>query len=263
VIPRAEVLEWRQTHPWQGDDQVEQDLLLTRALIDIFSQDDLGVKLAFRGGTALHKLHLQPPRRYSEDIDLVQVQSGPIGPIYDGVQKALNPWLGAPTRKRGPGVANLIYRTESTGPSVAPLKLKVEINTRDHFTVAGFIGVEFSATSRWYTGRCNLTTYSLNELLGTKMRALFQRRKGRDLFDLWLGLTEGGADPKMIVSIFLEYMRSEGSTVSQQEFLANLTAKMAHPGFASDLDPLLVEGTEFALSDGFSMVESTLLSHLP
>ena len=136
MIPRAEVLEWRQTHPRQGDDQVEQDLLLTRALIDIFSEDDLAGMLAFRGGTALHKLYLHPPRRYSEDIDLVQVQAGPIGPIYDGVQKVLNPWLGRPSRKRGPGVANLIYRMESTGPSVVPLKLKVEINTREHFSVA-------------------------------------------------------------------------------------------------------------------------------
>jgi len=157
VIPRAEVLEWRQTHPWQGDEQVEQDLLLTRALIDIFSEDDLSGKLAFRGGTALHKLYLQPPQRYSEDIDLVQVQAGPIGPIYDGVQKVLNPWLGKPSRKRGPGVANLIYRIESTGPSVVPLKLKVEINTREHFSVAGFLDREFSATSRWYTGHRNLS----------------------------------------------------------------------------------------------------------
>lgn len=256
MIPRAEVLEWRQMHPWQGDDQVEQDLLLTRALIDIFSEDDLGGMLAFRGGTALHKLYLHPPRRYSEDIDLVQVQAGPIGPIYDGIQKVLNPWLGRPSKKRGPGVANLIYRMESTGPSVVPLKLKVEINTREHFSVAGFVDREFSASSRWYTGQCNLTTYSLDELLGTKMRALFQRRKGRDLFDLWLGLTEGGADPGIVVLIFRQYMHAEGATVSRQEYLDNLTAKMEHPGFASDVAPLLVEGKDFSMNDGFSIVES-------
>ena len=33
------------------------------------------------GGTALHKLYLQPQVRYSEDIDLVQINSEPINPI--------------------------------------------------------------------------------------------------------------------------------------------------------------------------------------
>ena len=127
VIPRAEVLEWRQNHPWQDDAQVEQDLLLTRALIELFSHDDLRERLAFRGGTALHKLYLKPPQRYSEDIDLVQIDAGPIGPINDGVQQALNPWLGTPTRKRGPGVANLVYRTESTGPVVLPRQVKISL----------------------------------------------------------------------------------------------------------------------------------------
>ena len=93
MIPRAHVLEWRQAHPWQGDEQVEQDLLLTRALIDIFSDDELKGALAFRGGTALHKLYLNPPRRYSEDIDLVQMQAAPIGPIYDRILEAVYGFL--------------------------------------------------------------------------------------------------------------------------------------------------------------------------
>ena len=103
MIPRADILEWRQTHPWQGDHQVEQDLLLTRALLGIFSTNERSAALAFRGGTALHKVYLEPPHRYSEDIDLVQMEPGPIGPIYDGIQGVLNPWLGKPSRKQGFG----------------------------------------------------------------------------------------------------------------------------------------------------------------
>ena len=91
MIPRAHVLEWRQMHPWQGDDQVEQDLLLTRALIEIFSDDDLREMLAFRGGTALHKLYLQPPRRYSEDIDLVQMHAAPSDTFMIGFKQYSTP----------------------------------------------------------------------------------------------------------------------------------------------------------------------------
>jgi len=59
-------------------EQVEQDLVICRALVEIFSDDWLASSLAFRGGTALHKLYLNPQPRYSEDIDLVQVRAKPI-----------------------------------------------------------------------------------------------------------------------------------------------------------------------------------------
>jgi len=71
VIPRDYITEWRTEAPWVQDFQVEQDLVISRALVEIFSHPLLRDALAFRGGTALYKLHLKPAARYSEDIDLV------------------------------------------------------------------------------------------------------------------------------------------------------------------------------------------------
>jgi predicted nucleotidyltransferase component of viral defense system len=71
VIPRDYTLEWRQQAPWPQDFQVEHDLIISRALVEIFSNPLLHDALAFRGGTALYKLHLIPAARHSEDIDLV------------------------------------------------------------------------------------------------------------------------------------------------------------------------------------------------
>jgi len=99
MISGAHIKEWRQKVPWSQNDQVEQDLIICRALVEIFRHRDLADSFAFRGGTALFKLHL-PPVRYSEDIDLVQVHPGPIGPLMDALQEKLNPWLGSPKRKR-------------------------------------------------------------------------------------------------------------------------------------------------------------------
>jgi predicted nucleotidyltransferase component of viral defense system len=79
VIPRDHILEWRARAPWPQDIQVEQDLVISRALVEIFSDRFLHDALAFRGGTALYKLHL-PAARYSEDIDLVQTKAMPAGP---------------------------------------------------------------------------------------------------------------------------------------------------------------------------------------
>ena len=71
MIPRRFIEEWKENAPWTNDSQVEQDLIISRALVHIFSDSYLRKDLAFRGGTAIHKLILPKPVRYSEDIDLV------------------------------------------------------------------------------------------------------------------------------------------------------------------------------------------------
>jgi len=73
MIPVAFITEWRKHAPWSQDAWVEQDLVISRALVEIFRVPAVAERLAFCGGTALHKLHLSPAVRYSEDIDLVQV----------------------------------------------------------------------------------------------------------------------------------------------------------------------------------------------
>ena len=78
MIPRDYITEWRARAPWIDEFQIEQDLVISRALVVIFSEPSLAEALAFRGGTALYKLYLTPPARYSEDIDLVQVAPGPV-----------------------------------------------------------------------------------------------------------------------------------------------------------------------------------------
>ena len=78
MINRAAISQWRTQVPWNKGEQVEQDLIISRTLIAIFSDEFLANQLAFRGGTALHKLYFDPQSRYSEDIDLVQINAGPI-----------------------------------------------------------------------------------------------------------------------------------------------------------------------------------------
>lgn len=112
MIPRAQITAWRSEAPWATDAQVEQDLVLSRALVDIFSGPFLSSALAFRGGTALHKLYLAPPERYSEDIDLVQVSEGAIGPVMDALRSRLDPWLGRAKWSHAADSVTLLYRFE-------------------------------------------------------------------------------------------------------------------------------------------------------
>jgi predicted nucleotidyltransferase component of viral defense system len=242
MIPLDFITAWRSHAPWPQLSQVEQDLIICRALVELYSHPLLAENLAFRGGTALFKLHL-PPARYSEDIDLVQMRPGPIGPVMDAAQEKLNPWLGTPKRKQSEGRVTLIWRVESE--EGLPLRLKVEINSREHFTVRGYQLFDFKLESRWHTGSASIATYGIEELLGTKLRALYQRKKGRDLFDLWHASTVLDVSPEAIVSCFLKYMEHEGHQVSRAEFELNLFEKLGDRRFLDDIGPLLTVGSSW------------------
>lgn len=151
---------------------------------------------------------------------------------------------------------------ESEGPPVEPMRLKVEINSREHFAVEGIQKRPFAMESRWFKGTCEVATHTLEELLGTKLRALYQRRKGRDLFDLWLGLTQGKAKPEMIMQCFHRYMKASGLRVSAKEFRLNMEEKIRHPDFIHGTDGLLRTGIAFDPSQAYELVNQGVLSLL-
>ena len=122
--------------------------MLSRAVIELFGDDGLANTLALRGGTALYKLFLERPYRYSEDIDLVQIETGPIGSAIDAIRGTLDPWLGRPRRSSGPGTVTLTYRFESEIAPVRPMRLKIEINTREHFSLLGWKSCKFAELDR-------------------------------------------------------------------------------------------------------------------
>jgi len=263
VIQRAFINEWRGRAPWALDEQVEQDLILSRALVELYSEEVLRREVAFRGGTALHKLFLDAPERYSEDIDLVQAAAGPIGGVLDGIRRALDPWLGKPQWKQGRGRTTFFYRFTSQIEPVQQKRLKVEINTREHFSVLGLVRSPFAVESRWWSGHAEVTTYSLDEMLGTKLRALYQRKKGRDLFDLWAISRRETVDTARLVQCFLRYVENDGLRVSRAEFEANLHGKIGDPAFHRDLTPLLAVGTTWDHASAAEYVLTKLAPLLP
>ena len=267
MIQQAFITAWRAKAPWDTDAQVEQDLALSRVLVEIFGDEELRAQMAFRGGTALHKLFLKEPQRYSEDIDLVQTRPGPIGPVMKALRKRLDPWLGKPQWKQGAGRATFFYRFASETAPVTPLRLKVEINTREHVAVLGLSERAFTVESPWFSGSAQVTTYALEELLGTKLRALYQRKKGRDLFDLAVALREHPeADLARIADCFVRYLAHDGLKVSRAQFEANLAGKLEDPAFLGDLAPLLSSrrgGDPFDVPAAARDIQAALVALIP
>lgn len=262
MIPQAHITEWSNQVPWPTNEQVEQDLVICRALVAIFSDERLASSLAFRGGTALHKLYLSPQPRYSEDIDLVQIRAEPIKETIQRLQAVLS-FLGeGQTKPRADGM-QLIYRFESEFPPVQRLRLKVEVNTREHFTVQGYKKFPFNVESAWFTGSCDLNTYQLEELLGTKLRALYQRRKGRDLFDLFTALSQNDLDKEVLLKSYREYMAfSVDKPPSQREYILNMEAKMKDDEFLGDTTALLRPAIVYDPGDAYNVVRTELIEKI-
>jgi predicted nucleotidyltransferase component of viral defense system len=263
MIPRAHITDWRSQAPWPTDAQVEQDLVLTRALTEIFIRSAVANAVAFRGGTALHKLYLERPGRYSEDIDLVQIEAGPIGNVLDEIRDCLDPWLGEPRRKRGQGRVTIIYRFNTTFEPTQRMRLKIEINSREHFSVLGLQKQQLIVESPWYSDTADITVYALEELLGTKLRALYQRKKGRDLYDLWRVLDAEKLNNDSIIKCFQRYLAHGELTVTRAQFEENLTDKMQDDAFLEDVEPLLPTGITYRAETAYNLVSSRLIARLP
>lgn len=263
MIPKPYIAKWQGQAPWKQFYQVEQDLVISRTLVEIFSDDFLRENLAFRGGTALHKLYLNPAPRYSEDIDLVQIKPGPIKPIMQRLNEVVT-FFEEPrkTQVKGHG-AKALHRFTSEYEEIR-LRLKLEINCKEHFNVLPWVEFPFQVESDWFTGSTKIRTYSINELLGTKLRALYQRSKGRDLFDLDYSRLHMELDVEQIIKCFKEYTAfSTGNRPpSQREFLLNIEEKEQDPNFTGDMEALLRTGIAYNQEKAFEWLKSKIIEKL-
>lgn len=263
MIPQAYIIEWSNHVPWQTNEQVEQDLVICRAIVAIFQDPYLAQNLAFRGGTALHKLYLQSQLRYSEDIDLVQIKAAPFGPLIDRIKTQLS-FLGVPKVKQKENNNTLIYRFESEFPPIQTMRLKIETNCREHFSVMGFERFPFLVRSGWFNGDCNITTYSIEELLGSKLRALYQRSKGRDLFDIYMAIsTLPQINPEKIISCYRRYMSfAVEKPPGKQLFIENLASKIENPEFPGDIKALIRSGVSYNPRKALERIIDTLINRI-
>jgi predicted nucleotidyltransferase component of viral defense system len=260
MIPEIFIEQWRRTVKWQKLEQIEQDLIICRALIDLYNDPYIKEALVFRGGTALNKLFIQPPARYSEDIDFVQKKHDPIGKTIDAIRGLLKPWLGDPKWKITERSAKLIYKYESINKMLT--KLKIEINTTEHFQVLPLKTLPFVVESDWFSGATNIITYEIDELIATKLRALYQRRKGRDLFDIWYLVTHELVNLNKVFDIFHEYCIYNKVKISSEEFLKNLELKKNHRDFCIDMNILLPSKLCWNFEEAYQFVLDNVISKL-
>ena len=239
MISEADIAHWQRHAPWPTLEQVEQDLVLSRLIVEVANHPLLGDELVFRGGTCLHKVWLDRPWRYSEDLDYVRRTEGGIGDILDAIREvaAIAGFDRVHTDvRRHPKV-----RLDSTFVRGGRMRLKIELNTSERLSARPTVTRAFEVDSPCFSGAADVVTYALEELAATKIRALFQRKKGRDLFDLWLAVRQAGASPTEVAACFSLY-RPDGWTAARA--VANLEAKLEDQDFTADIQRLVLDWPE-------------------
>jgi predicted nucleotidyltransferase component of viral defense system len=241
MIPRASIVAWSASAPWSTEDQVEQDLILSRLLVEIATDPLLAEALAFRGGTCLHKLHLEEPQRYSEDLDFVRTNQRPIlGEVFDRL-RAITERIGLREHRRtfpstDSDTATMWFDADAES-GAGTIRVKVEINVAESTPHSDHVYIPFEVASPWWGGSADVRTFPIEEILATKVRALCQRRKGRDLFDLWIGLNLPEIDAGEIAAALGHYMQDR--IYSYPQLAGHLRAKLGDPDFAADLNGLV------------------------
>lgn len=258
MIPEAAVTHWAAGAPWPTRTQVEQDLLLSRLICEIANDPYLGEELVFRGGTCFHKLHIHPARRYSEDLDYVRSTAGGIKEFTEAMTN-IGRALGFAVRTKVSGNPAVYLLAESV--ESLRIRIKVEVNTRERSPADPIQLVPYEVQSPWWSGRAQVRTFSTRELVATKIRALYQRKKSRDVFDLWLALTELGLSGEDLLAVFEPY---HPASLTAQTAQANLRDKLSDDQFRHDLDPF-VTGLPpgYDLDTAAEMLISAVLLKIP
>ena len=258
MIPAIAIEDWANTVSWPNPDQLEQDLTLARLIVEIANDPYLGDELVFRGGTCLHKLHLSPGLRYSEDLDYVRRSSGGIGELLAALRRVgdrLSMKVGVDV-SRYPKVKLRAPFESGNGT----MRIKIEVNTYERSPSQLLVRVPFFVRSPWFAGTAEVQTFHPAELVSTKLRALYQRSKGRDLFDLWLALTRLAIPPDEILTSFAPYRPEKYTGVLA---IANLKLKLQDNLFRHDLDALVARWPDdYDIDEAAALITRELLSRV-
>lgn len=192
------------------------------------------------------------------------------GPLLSWVREVLEPWLGRAAFDQSPVAPKLRFKVPTEDKiSTGDIRLKVEINTREIEIYDRPYVIPFRVENPWFSGAAEIPTFTREEMLATKLRALLQRDKGRDLFDLAHALDVfEGLDTGRVIEYFHRYLGKGGLKISRADAEQRMFFKLSKPTFLTDMRPLLAAAkaeklTEAEMRDAFVRVFKNFIIPLP
>ena len=271
---RKEIIKyWKKEKGFLFDFQAEKDLLIECILYFFYSNKHLSDNYIFKGGTALNKMHLKRNLRYSEDIDLSQryaIKSGHSMSIIHDILEKLK--LDRKYKQSITGFKFYVQYPSTTTEQKE--KLKIETNCHEHFTALGYIKKELVIDNPLMKKTIMIPTLDINEMLGQKACALYQRKKGRDLFDIYKASEHPDFDISKLTQCFQKHFlfepksdkfpkRKAPATIpTEKNFIRNIEEKEKSIEFINDTKKILNKGVEYDINDAFYWFKNEIIPQI-
>lgn len=262
----AQIRRWGDRIGVTNETLMELDILLCHTL-GLIARSSYGSSLVFKGGTALNKLYYEDLSRLSVDLDF-----NALGKESEVYERAREMREGITTRLVTSGLTAGRFKFGVLGDHFhfahealttlegARMTFKVEISTVERFSVLGLVQRDLIVPTTADPGAyeaVSIQTVELVELIATKIRALFQRRKGRDLYDL-VQASQRIDDPRILRKLVLFYFACSDIPFSAPEFFTNVDRKFDDARFRGDLDVYLRPSLQFDWNATATTVRSWL-----
>jgi len=219
-------------------------------LNELYSQNQ-SKNIFFKGGTALHLIFKSP--RFSEDLDFtVEMEEKEFSEFIQKIFLSL-PKKEAVSFKKKKSIAGKRFLLTAE-PSVLFYKT--------------FVNLDFSFREKVLEPQKSIietdypilfTSYvyhlSKDELFAEKIRALFTREKGRDLYDLWYLINQGVLLKQKLIRKKLKYYHLEN--IKKEEILKKVK-KFSKKDFILDLKPLVPIDQRDRLENFFDYIQDYL-----
>ncbi len=196
--------DWQKSAPWREQDHVLQDLVLSRLIVESSNDSQMRRRLVLHGGTCLHKIWHDTPQRYSEDLDFLCVKPWHLPFVMRRMKKLMHKAGLSGIRYNFWGYPSIV----ASGLGGYEMNLKVDFNPTMRASRRAFINRSsrgsLTVESDWYRGEApHIPCASVTDILASKIAAVFDRSKPRDLADLCTGIAAGLTDKDKVAEAYI------------------------------------------------------------
>jgi len=219
---------------------IEKDYVIGWILWGIGSDPELSAYWAFKGGTSLKKCYYIETWRFSEDLDFTVMPGGLYKPedieplikhvlerVYDesGIDFSIKPPIFKYTEKYFYTEGNIYYR----GPRNArtPDRIKLDISGAEKIARPTILRDISHPYSDSLPAPAQVRCYAFEEIFAEKLRAMGERGRPRDLYDIVLlfRCRDFQDEPKLIKSVLEKKCELKGVSMPTLESIWNASTK--------------------------------------
>lgn len=237
MIPQEAISQWNDIVPWDDYRLVEQDLALTRLIIDIAVHPVLCDKLSLKGGTCLHKLWLPKPWRYSEDLDYNRIVASDPLEITNSLREVASD-VGFSDISFNQSKLFLHLWMIDAFEDEQRFQVKIDIQREIESDSSAYQYRHIALDNPWYSNQASVRANTAEDIIASKVLASFQRSRPRDLFDIWAAVKADIVTYEGVASRFASYRPDSPERWNTGRVSRSLIDKLNAPSYIAEMEQI-------------------------